>query len=101
MPFLGGDLVFFFVVVSLCYAMVSGSSCLMFGSVCVEGKTFELSGVGGGVFPFRVTEFNRRKMFYVSLSSEELHWLLVEWVRFCPSKDDPLWVKTFRGNNMF
>ena len=73
----------------------------MFGSVCVEGKKFQFSGGGGGAFPFRLTELSRRKRFFVSLCLEELHWLSVEWVRFCPSKDDPLWVKTFRGNNMF
>ena len=51
--------------------MVSGSPSLMFGFVCVEGKIFEFFGVDGGVFPFRVTEFDRRKRFFVKLSLEE------------------------------
>jgi len=66
----------------------------MFGSVCVEGKKFQFSGGGGGVFPFRLTELSRRKRFFVSLCIEELRWLSVEWVRFCSSKGDPIWVKT-------
>ena len=40
-----GIFLLFFSVVSLCFAVVSGSSGLMFGSVCVEGKTFEFSRV--------------------------------------------------------
>ena len=76
--------------------MVSGSPSLMFGFVCVEGKIFEFSGVDGGVFPFRVTEFNRRKRFFVKLSLEEFPQWAVKWVRFCYSKGDRLWVKTFR-----
>jgi len=95
-----GSLVFFFALVSLFCAVVSGSSGLMIGSICVKGKTFELSG-GGGVFPFIVIEFSGRKRFYVTLSLEEFCWLSVEWVRFCSSKRDPLWVKTFRWNHRF
>jgi len=73
----------------------------MFGSVCVEGKKFQFSGGGGGAFPFRLTKLSRRKRFFVSLCLEELRWLSVEWVRFCTSKGDPIWVKTFRWKNRF
>ena len=85
-----------------CSVLASGSLWLfdssgtMFGSVCVEGKKFQLSGGGGGAFPFKLTELSRRKRFCVSLCLEELRWLSVEWVRFCSSKGDPIWVKTFR-----
>ena len=68
-----------------------GFNGLMVDSVCVEGKTFE-----GGVFPFRITEFSRRRRFFVSLNFEEFRWLAVELVHFCSSKGDPFWVRTFR-----
>ena len=64
-----------------CFILLA--SCL---SVCAEGKTFEFSGGDEGVFPFRVTEFSRRKNFFVMLSLEEVVSLAVEWVRFCSSK---------------
>ena len=64
--------------VSLCCVVVSSSSSLMFGSACVEGKTFEFSGGGGGVFPFRVSELSRRKRFCATLSLE-----LSRRIRFC------------------
>ena len=51
--------------------MVSGSPSLMFGFVSVEGKIFEFTRGDGGVFPLRVTDFNRRKKFFVTLSLEE------------------------------
>ena len=64
-------------------------------SVCVEEETFEVVR-GGGAFTFRITEFSRRRRFSVSLSIEEFRWLAVELVRFCSSKGDPFWVRTFR-----
>ena len=68
----------------------------MVDSVCVEVKTFEVVR-GGGVFPFRITEFSRRRRFFVSLTIE-FRWLAVELVHFCSSKGDPFWVRTFRWN---
>ena len=78
------------------FCVVSGFS-LMGGSVCVEGKTF-VAAKGGGAFPFRITEFSRRRRFSVLLNIEEFRWLAVELVRFCSSKGDPFWVRTFRWN---
>ena len=33
------------------------------------------------------------------LNVEEFRWLAVELVRFCSSKGDPFWVRTFRWNH--
>ena len=46
-----------------CGVWFCSSAGLLFGSVCVEGKTFEFSGGAGGVFPFRMSEFSRRRRF--------------------------------------
>ena len=69
----------------------------MVDSVCVEGKTLEVAR-GAGVLPFKTTEFSRRRRFFVSLTIEEFWWLAIELVRFCSSKGDPFWVRTFRWN---
>ena len=93
-----GSFVLFFMWCPFSVVVVFGCCGLTFGSVCVDGKTFEFSGGGGGSFSFRVKEFNRRRRFLVTLSLEEFSWLVVEWVRFRSSKGDSLWVKTFRWN---
>jgi len=84
-------------MVAFSMLVVFGCPGLMFGFVCVEGKSFEFFGGGEGAFPFRVTKFNRRKRFSVTLSLEEFRPLTVEWVRFCSSKGDSLWMKTLNG----
>ena len=52
--FLGRELRVFFLWCPFFAIVVPGTTGLMFGSVCVKGKTFEFSQGGGGVFPFRV-----------------------------------------------
>ena len=71
----------------------------MCASVRVEGKLFEVSGEKGVVFPFRVAEVSKRRVFVINLQLDEFRWLAREMVRFCSSKGEPLWVRTFRGSN--
>ena len=52
-----------------------------------------------GAFPFRVVESSRRSRSFIKLSFQEFGWLAIEMVRFCLSKGDLLWVRTFRGAN--
>jgi len=68
-------------------------------SVRVEGKFLEVVGGGGGPFPFKIAESSRRKRFFIRLSFQEFCWLAVQMVRFCFSKGEPLWVRTFRWGN--
>ena len=68
----------------------------MYASVRVEGKLLEFCGGEGGAFPFRVVESNRRSKPFIKLSFQEFRWLAIEMVRFCLSKGDPLWVRTFK-----
>jgi len=71
----------------------------MIASVRVEGKTFEIRGDKGGVYPFRVSEVSKKKVFAINLQLDEFRWLAREMVRFCYSKGEPLWVRTLRGRN--
>jgi len=88
---------FLYLWCSSCVVMDIGFLGLMIESGCVEGKTFEVSR-GGGVSPFRITEFSRRRRFFVTLSLEEFRWLAVVLVRFGSSKGDSFWVTTCRWN---
>jgi len=71
----------------------------MSASVRVEGKLFEVSGEKGAVLPFGVAEVSKRRVFVINLQMDEFRWLVREMVRFCPSKGEPLWVRTFRDSN--
>jgi len=71
----------------------------MYASVRVEGKLLEVLGGDEGAFPFRVMETSRRRRVFVKLTRQEYRWLAVEMVRFCSSKGEPLWVRTFKGAN--
>jgi len=64
----------------------------MYASVRVDGKFLEVVGGGGGPFPFKIAESSRR-------SFQEFWWLVVQMVRFCFSKGEPLWERTFRWGN--
>jgi len=68
-------------------------------SVRVEGELLEVSGDKGAVFPFRVAEVSKRRVFVINLQLDEFRWLAREMVRFCSSKGEPLWVRTFKGRN--
>jgi len=71
----------------------------MCASVRIEGKRFEVSGVKGATLPFRVAEVSKGRVFVINLQLDEFRWLAREMVRFCSSKGEPLWVRTFRGSN--
>ena len=71
----------------------------MYASVRAEGKFLEVVGGGGGPFPFKIAESSRRKRSFVRLSFQEFRWLAVQMVRFCFSKGESLWVRTFRWGN--
>jgi len=68
----------------------------MFASMRVEGKFFEVSGSGRGPFPFTFAESSRRKRVFFQFSFQEFQWLPVQMVRFCFSKGEPMWVRSFR-----
>ena len=69
---------------------------VIYASVRVEGKFLDVVGGGGGPFPFKGDESSRRKRSFIRLSFREFRW----WaVRFCFSKGEPLWVRTFRWGN--
>jgi len=46
-----------------------------------------------------VVESSRRSRAFIRLNIQEYRWLAVEMVRFCSSKGEPLWVRTFKGTN--
>ena len=71
----------------------------MYASVRVEGKFLEFFGGEGGQYPFRVMESSSRRRSFIKLRSQEYSWLADELARFCYSKGEPIWVKTFRGAN--
>ena len=79
----------FFLWCSFSEVVVSGPPGPMFSFVCAEGQNSEFFGGGGGVFPFKVAEFSRRKRFFVTLSLEEFRSLATKWVRFCTFKGYP------------
>ena len=83
--------------VSLCGILVLAIH--MCVSVRVEGELLEVSGDKGAVFPFRVAEVSKRRVFVINLQLDEFRWLAREMARFCSSKGEPLWVRTFRGRN--
>jgi len=62
----------------------------MYASVRVEGKFLEVTGGGGGLFPFKVAEATRRKMSFIRLSFQEFRRVAVQMFRFCFSKGEPL-----------
>jgi len=68
----------------------------MYASVRVEGKVLEVFGGDRGLFPFKVSEASRRKRFFIRLSFQKFRWLAVQMLKFCFSKGEPLWFKTFR-----
>ena len=71
----------------------------MCASVRIEGKLFEVSGVKGAALPFRVAEVSKGRVFVINLQLDEFRWLARELVRFCSSKGELFWVRTFRGSN--
>ena len=70
-----------------------------YASVRVEGKFLEVVGDGGGRFPFEIAKSSGRKRSFIRLSFQEFRWLAVQMVRFCFSKGELLWVRTFRWGN--
>ena len=46
----------------------------MIASVRVEGKLFEIRGDKGAVYPFRVSEVSKRKVFAINLQLDEFRW---------------------------
>ena len=69
---------------------------VMYASVRVKGKLLEVIGGDGCFFPFKVVDASRRKISFIRLSFQEFRWVAVQMVRFCFSKGEPLWLKTFR-----
>jgi len=72
---------------------------MVYASVRVEGKFLEVFGGERGAFPFKVVESNRRCRSFIKLTIQEYRLLAIEMVCFCSSKDEPLWVRTFKGAN--
>jgi len=72
---------------------------MMYASVRVEGKFLEFFGGEEGPFPFRVVESSRRSASFIKLSVQGYRWLAIETVRFCSSKGEPPWVRTYKEAN--
>lgn len=71
----------------------------MYASVRVEGKFLEFFGGEQGAFPFRVVESRRQSTSLIKLRVQGYRWLAIETVRFCSSKGEPSWVRTYKGAN--
>ena len=46
-----------------------------------------------------MSEVSKSRVFAINLQLDEFRWLAREMIRFCYSKEEPLWVRTFRGRN--
>ena len=91
---LGSSGFLLFVVWTFFLRLCCIASSLCHVCLCEGGR--EVTGGDGGLFPFKVAEASRRKRSFIRLSLQEFRWVTVQMVRFCFSKGEPLWLKTFR-----
>ena len=59
----------------------------------------KLEGTRGLLAPLEYQRSAKKRVFAINLQLDEFRWLAREMFRFCYSKGEPLWARTFRGRN--